>query len=305
MGPDEDRSAAEQINHRTRVGQSVALHRSASRRRVEAVLTGALPMSVLRPDERDIVNAELDAAITAKALAAPLGASASARGVPGRARRPGTPCRAPPRRHQHRAGLHLAGPRCPRVSRLDLVVGPNGAGKSTYVAENLRPRLPPGTPFVNADEIARARFPGEEVERAREAAIVAEATRNVLLERQLPFIAETVFSHPLKLDLVDRAVTGGCNVMRRVLAIPSALAVERVRYRVADGGQDVPPDKVVQRWERLWPLVADAICPANHAEVWDNSQQHQIHKIAEFVGGLPISPPGWPAWTPPALRDLA
>ncbi len=191
------------------------------------------------------------------------------------------------------------------MSRLDLVVGPNGAGKSTFVAKILRATLPPGTAFVNADEIAKARFPGEELQRSREAAVIAEATRDALLTRRLPFIAETVFSHPSKLDLVDRALAAGYFVRLHVLAIPLALAVERVRYRVADGGHDVPPDKIVERWERLWPLVADAIRRADHAEAWDNSQQHQTEKIAEFVGGLAISPPRWPAWTPQALRDLA
>ena len=77
----ESRSAAEQVNHWARVGQSVALHQSASRRRIEAVLAGSLPMSVLRPDEREIVNAELDAAITAKAQSTPLGAAVSTDGV--------------------------------------------------------------------------------------------------------------------------------------------------------------------------------------------------------------------------------
>lgn len=77
----ESRSAAEQVNHWARIGQSVALHRAASRRRVDAALTGALPMSALRPDEREIVNAELDAAITARAQATPLGAAATAEGV--------------------------------------------------------------------------------------------------------------------------------------------------------------------------------------------------------------------------------
>ncbi len=81
VGIREDRSAAEQVNHWARVGQSVALHQSASRRRIEAVLMGALPMSVLRPDELEIVNGELDALITAKALATPLGAAVSADGV--------------------------------------------------------------------------------------------------------------------------------------------------------------------------------------------------------------------------------
>ena len=77
----ESRSAAEQINHWARLGQSLALSQSASRRRVEAVLAGSLPMSVLRPEEREVVNAELDAAITAAAQSTPLGLAASAAGV--------------------------------------------------------------------------------------------------------------------------------------------------------------------------------------------------------------------------------
>ena len=145
------------------------------------------------------------------------------------------------------------------MSRLDLVVGPNGAGKSTFVAKILRSALPPGTPFVNADEIARARFPGEEMQRSREAAVIAERTRDTLMNNGLPFIAETVFSHPSKLDLVDRAVAKGYYVHLHVLAIPSVLAVERVRYRAAQGGHDVPLHKITARWERLWPLVAEAI----------------------------------------------
>lgn len=191
------------------------------------------------------------------------------------------------------------------MSRLDLVVGPNGAGKSTFVATVLRPALPPGTPFVNADEIAKARFPGEELQRSREAAVIAEATRNALLDRRMPFIAETVFSHPSKLELVDRAVAGGYYVRLHVLAIPAGLAVHRVRYRVVAGGHDVPPRKVSERWERLWPLVAGAIQRADRAEVWDNSRHDVTDKVAEFVGGLLASPPRWPDWVPPALRDLA
>lgn len=191
------------------------------------------------------------------------------------------------------------------MSRLDLVVGPNGAGKSTFVAKILRSALPPGTPFVNADEIARARFPGEEMQRSREAAVIAERTRDTLMNNGLPFIAETVFSHPSKLDLVDRAVAKGYYVHLHVLAIPSVLAVERVRYRAAQGGHDVPLHKITARWERLWPLVAEAIRRADRAEVWNNTQYEVTDRIADFVGGLSVSPPRWPSWIPPAVRNLA
>lgn len=77
----ESRSAAQQIDYWLRVGQGHAMQQSASRRRIEAVLAGRLPMSVLRPDERLVVNAEVDAAITVKAAATPLGASVTADGV--------------------------------------------------------------------------------------------------------------------------------------------------------------------------------------------------------------------------------
>lgn len=77
----ESRSAAEQVNHWARLGQALALQQSASRRRVEAVLAGTLPMSALRPDERDVVNAELDAAITAMAQGTPLGLASATAGM--------------------------------------------------------------------------------------------------------------------------------------------------------------------------------------------------------------------------------
>lgn len=190
------------------------------------------------------------------------------------------------------------------MSRLDLVVGPNGAGKSTFVAENLVAVLPPGTPFVNADDIAKARWPGEEMTRSRDAATIAENTRDRLLALGRPFVAETVFSHPSELDLVDRALGAGYYVQLHVLAVPAALAVERVRRRVAAGGHDVPPDRVVARWHRLWPLVADAVRRADSADVWDNTRLGPPDRIAQFVGGLAVSSPRWPEWIPPALREL-
>lgn len=191
------------------------------------------------------------------------------------------------------------------MSRLDLVVGPNGAGKSSFVANVLTRVLPPRTPFVNADEIARARFPGEQMERSLEAAQIAAATRDELVNRHLPFIAETVFSHPSKLELVDRAIAAGFYVHLHVVAIPVGLAVQRVHYRVAAGGHDVPDNKIVDRWERLWPLVAEAVRRVDRAGIWDNSRHHQTVQIADFVGGLATRPPNWPPWTPDALRELS
>jgi ABC-type branched-subunit amino acid transport system ATPase component len=90
------------------------------------------------------------------------------------------------------------------VNRLDLVVGPNGAGMSTFVELTLAPLLR-GSVFVNADEIAKQRWPEDPQSHAYDAAKIAAETRSTLVERRVSFIAETVFSHPSKLDLVAAA----------------------------------------------------------------------------------------------------
>ncbi len=190
------------------------------------------------------------------------------------------------------------------MSRLDLVVGPNGAGKSTFVEFVLAQTLPPRTRFVNADEIATLHWPGAEPEHSYEAATIAAETRDRLIRIDQSFIAETVFSHPSKLDLIDQALAAGFTVKLHIIAIPAVLAVARVRCRVASGGHSVPPEKVLQRHDRLWPLVAEAIMRADSADVWDNTRLTGPTRIAEFVGGLAVSAALWPAWIPTALRNL-
>jgi predicted ABC-type ATPase len=188
------------------------------------------------------------------------------------------------------------------VNRLDLVVGPNGAGKSTFVALTLAPLLP-GSVFVKADEIARERWPEDPMTHSYEAAGIAAATRTKLIELRRPFIAETVFSHPSKLDLISAAHTAGYTVVLHVLLIPEDLAVQRVSHRVAAGGHAVPEDKIRQRYGRLWNLVAEAIRVCDTATVYDNSRLAGPRIVALLSGGDIVGAPAWPDWTPPALRS--
>lgn len=185
------------------------------------------------------------------------------------------------------------------MSRLDLVVGPNGAGKSTFV-EYVLTDARPGAVFVNADLIAEERWPDEPEARGYEAAEAAEELRNALLESGEPFIAETVASHPSKVDLVRRALAAGYHVHLIVIAVPVEYSVERVALRHAAGGHGVPPDKIHSRYERLWSNVADMIELANSAEVFDNTGDGP-KTIATFVNGGSIGAPRWPTWTPLAL----
>jgi predicted ABC-type ATPase len=182
------------------------------------------------------------------------------------------------------------------VKRLDLVVGPNGAGKSTLIAFTLAPLLPRSV-FVNADGIAKQRWPDDPAAHAYEAARIAADTRAQLIEVGVSFIAETVFSHPSKLDLIRSAHDAGYVIAVHVVLIPEDLAVERVKRRVRHGGHDVPEGKVGEWHRRLWQLVADAIEIAATTTVYDNSRRDGPRIVAQLTAGTVIGAPTWPAWT--------
>jgi predicted ABC-type ATPase len=189
------------------------------------------------------------------------------------------------------------------MKRLDLVVGPNGAGKSTFVELTLAPLLS-GSVFVNADDIARQRWPDDPASHAYEAARVAADTRAKLLKLGTSFIAETVFSHPSKLEFVDAAHTAGYTIVLHVLLNPEELAVQRVRHRVSAGGHHVPEDKIRERYQRIWPLVATAISRCDFTTVYDNSGLKGPRIVTQLNEGFVVGSTDWPAWTPPALRAL-
>lgn len=185
--------------------------------------------------------------------------------------------------------------------RLDLIVGSNGAGKTTFVRKVLLPSTPPGTVFVNADEIAKQRWPDDPERKSYEAAQVAAQTRQALIAARRPFIAETVFSHPSKLDLIAAAQTAGFFVALHVVLVPEDLTVKRVQYRVATGGHSVPEEKIRGRYERMWSLVARAMQVCDTATVYDNSTRTGYREVAQIVRGVGIGALTWPTWTPQEL----
>lgn len=186
------------------------------------------------------------------------------------------------------------------MKRLDLVIGSNGAGKSTFIEFTLAPLLP-GSPVVNADEIAKRRWPDAALAHAYEAARIAADTRTKLIDLGESFIAETVFSHPSKLELIDAAHAAGYTVVLHVVLIPEELAVERVRHRVRAGGHQVPEDKIRQRYRRLWELVAVAALRAEFTTFYDNSTRRGPRIVGQLNTGFEVGSPAWPGWAPVAL----
>lgn len=185
---------------------------------------------------------------------------------------------------------------------LHLIAGPNGAGKSTFYDTVLGPVT--HLAFVNADVIAAQRWPQDPDDRSYDAAVIAAERRSQLIAHRTSFVTETVFSHESKLALVHAAVDAGYLVTLHAVMVPEALAVARVRNRVAVGGHDAAEDKVRKRYRRLWPLVAGAIRIVDSATVYDNSRAERPFRIvANYEHGFAVGKPDWPAWTPEALRE--
>ena len=106
--------------------------------------------------------------------------------------------------------------------------------------------------------------PGDEVEKSLVAARLAQVLRTAFIAMREPFIAETVFSHSSKVDLIREALAAGYRVHLHVLMLPEDDAVARVEKRVSQGGHAVPEAKIRSRYQRLWVNVVDDSSPVRH-----------------------------------------
>lgn len=184
--------------------------------------------------------------------------------------------------------------------RLVVIAGPNGAGKTTFY-ETFLASLP--LPFVNADRIARTLAPEDPASIAYGAAEVADRERRELLALRRSFIMETVFSDPAgdKLGFLRDAQAAGYAIILLFVGIESPdLSILRVTQRVLEGGHDVPPDKLQQRFPRTQRNLEAALRFVDVAAVFDNSSLDQPYRhIATWHDGHEIfRDPAAPAWCP-------
>jgi predicted ABC-type ATPase len=182
------------------------------------------------------------------------------------------------------------------VPLLHLLAGPNGSGKTTFYEEVLGPAT--GLPFVNADLIARQRWPRSKQDRSYDAARLAEQARAEMIGQGRSFIAETVFSHPSKLELIEKAQRASYLVLVHVMLTTLELGQRRVEARVRHGGHDVPVDKQRARYVRIWPLMARALRLADEGFAYDNSRAREPYRLAaHFENGKPVGETAWPPWS--------
>lgn len=120
------------------------------------------------------------------------------------------------------------------------------------------------------------------------ASVCAALIRSRLIAQHESFALETVMSSPDKLDLLRDALSEGFRTyLYFVTTSDPAQSVARVKYRVAEGGHDVPPEKIIARYTRSLENLSAAIRQTNRAYVFDNSGSVP-ELIAEITDGKRI-----------------
>ena len=197
----------------------------------------------------------------------------------------------------------------PETPVLHLIVGVNGAGKTTFYYRQLKPYLAERfteLPFVNADEIQRARGLTLDPRDAYEAARIAAERRAELLSERKSFVAETVFSHPSKVGLIREAQKLGFRVFLYHLHVRTPeLAIKRVETRVLQGGHEVPPHKIAERFPRTLRHVREAVALVDRCYVYDNSRLDGRRSLVMSIrkGQQPITQGSVPAWARELYND--
>ena len=157
-----------------------------------------------------------------------------------------------------------------------LLAGPNGAGKSTlYRALVASGSISSQLEFVNADlyEQSHLQHITDLQMRSKAARDWADSRRETLLNSEVGFVSETVFSHESKLELITQAQAMGFDVVLYVVSLddPQRL-LARVSQRVREGGHNVPAQRILDRYPRTMANLKKAVRLADLAFVYDAAE---------------------------------
>ncbi len=161
------------------------------------------------------------------------------------------------------------------------IAGSNGAGKTTFYHSHLANT---SLRFINADDLAYELNLG-----AYDSAAVAAELRNALISKRESFIFETVLSDPVgdKVSFLRDLADHGYKVVLIFISIADIeSSIQRVSMRAAQGGHDVPDDKLRERFNRTRENLRRAIESLQHVIVYDNSDLAEPYQlIASYENG--------------------
>ena len=132
------------------------------------------------------------------------------------------------------------------------MAGPNGAGKTTFAYEFL-PIEAECLNFINADLIAQGLSPFQPEKMAIEAGKLMIQRIDECVKNKELFAFETTFSGKGYERKIKKWKSQGYEIIIYFLKLPSVdLAIERVRFRVSQGGHNIPEDIIRRRFEKSW-----------------------------------------------------
>ncbi|WFU07401.1 zeta toxin family protein (plasmid) [Rhizobium sp. CB3171] len=148
-----------------------------------------------------------------------------------------------------------------------ILAGPNGSGKTSAFGKlNLEGE------YINADEIAGTLTSGGSKSIERQAAELAlQRIAEKISKRS--FIFETTLSSQQSIRLMRDAKAAGFKVdLYYVILDTVERSIERVKFRVALGGHDVPEDAIRRRYKGSLRHLPQAIALTDEAVIADNSE---------------------------------
>lgn len=166
-------------------------------------------------------------------------------------------------------------PRKPERPIFWIVAGPNGSGKSSLYNRTDIEGWGGSVWIINPDLLTAKIVEQEKL--PLEAANLAAVQRieqwlDASIEAYQTIGVETVLSSPKYRRLVERAKERGFEVrMIYVVLDTPDLQLERIRHRVAEGGHDVPAEKVISRRYRSFEQFAWFAGQMDQCLVFNNS----------------------------------
>lgn len=106
------------------------------------------------------------------------------------------------------------------------------------------------------------------------AQIFANGIREILSAEYKKFSFETVFSHPSKVEFMQRCQSLGYKVYLYFVGTANPeINKFRVKFRVSQGGHNVPEDRIVDRYYRSMDLLWEATRHCYQVYFFDNSHE--------------------------------
>lgn len=174
------------------------------------------------------------------------------------------------------------------MPNLYIIAGSNGAGKTT-ASFTVLPEILKCKEFVNADEIARGLSPFQAETASLQAGRIMLNRIDELLEGGLDFAFETTLSTRSYVSLIKKCKLKEYKVSLLFFWLDSfSTAKERVKYRVAHGGHNIPEDVIERRYKRgLENLMKLYIPVVDYWIIFDNTKEPAT--VAEGVGLFDIT----------------